>query len=158
MEINSLKLNDFEKKIIQDRINGVAVCDTPEKQLSLMSEVSIFKISAICGFTLTANEKFADVLNEEFLLFLKDYGYSNLSFDEIVSAFRLNAKGWYRFPGGDTMPTVLPYSTFFSINYAGQVLACYMRLRQCLDSKLINDLIYGNADVAAKYKKPDNES
>jgi hypothetical protein len=151
LDTNSLKLNEFERKIISDRISGVAVCDTPENQLSLMAEVAILKISAICGFTLTTSEKFADILNEELLIFLKDFGYSTLSFDEIISAFRLNAKGWYRMQSGDTQPTVLPYSTFFSINYAGQVLKYYMQYRNALDSKLINDLVYNNGNPANKY-------
>ena len=116
------KLNNTDRVIIKSRLIGDAICDIPKEQLSVLSDVSIFKISAICGFTLPSSEKFADILNEEFLIMLMEFGFSELTFDEIISAFRINAQGTYRTNGGDTIETVIPYSTFFSINYAEAVL------------------------------------
>ncbi len=102
-----------------------------------MADVAIFKISAISGFTLSSSEKFADILNDEFLLMLEEYGFSELTFEEIVTAFRINAQGSYRTNGGHTVETVMPYSTFFSITYAANVLKNYLTIRRCGEYKFV---------------------
>lgn len=111
-----------------------------------MADVAIFKISAISGLTLSSSDKFADILNEEFLIMINDYGFSNLTFEEIVTAFRINAQGNYRTSTGDIIETVNPYSTFFSINYAAKVLNNYMRIRQLVEYKFIEKSAHEKAE------------
>lgn len=137
MDVNYQKLNNTDRRIIEARLSGNSICDTDKKELSLLADVAIFKISSIVGFTLSTSEKFADILNEEFLLMLNEYGFSELTFDEVVTAFRINAQGNYKTNGGDTIETVVPYSTFFSINYAAKVLNNYLRIRKCMEYKLV---------------------
>lgn len=130
-------------------MTGTSVCDTPKEQLDVLTEVAIFRISAIAGFNLTANDKFADTLNEEFLLLINDYGFSELTFDEIITAFRFNAKGTFKYPSGHVVETVKSYSTFFSINYAAKVLENYKAIRLALDSRIKYDVI--QAVIIPKY-------
>lgn len=110
-----------------------------EAELRVMADMCIFKVAAISGFTLTTADDFANVLRDEFLIFLNEFGYSCLTFEEIVTAFRLNAYGNIKTYYGDYIPQVKPYSSFFNLNYAGEVLGNYMNLRKGLDSRIINN-------------------
>jgi hypothetical protein len=129
-------------------MKGDAICDVDKTQLKVLADVSIFKIAAIVGFSLPTSDKFADVLNEELLILLSEFGYSTITFDELILAFRVNAQGGYRTYGGDTISTVNPYSTFFSINYAAAVLNNYMRIRKSIEYKIFQKTAN---DVAQKY-------
>lgn len=136
LNVDSLNLNSTDKSIISARLKGDAICDIDKTQLKLLSDVSIFKIAAIVGFSLPTSDKFADVLNEELLILLNEFGYSQITFDELILAFRINAQGNYKTNGGDIISTVNPYSTFFSINYAASILNNYMRIRKSLEYKI----------------------
>ncbi len=144
--VNYPNLNNTDRIIIKSRMIGEAVCDINKSELSILSDVCIFKISAISGFSLPSSEKYADILNEEFLIMLNEYGFSELTFEEIISAFRINAQGNYRTNGGDTIGTVIPYSTFFSINYAAAVLNNYVRIRKCGEYKIVEKTAYQKAE------------
>lgn len=147
-----MNLDKFENAIVNARMSGLAVAETSPKELNILADVTIFKISAISGFSLPASDKFADVLNQEFLLLLLDYGFDKLTFEEIITAFRFNARGGYRLSSGDFVQQVTPYSTYFSINYAAKVLENYISFRNRLDYKIIN-FIQGSPDIYEKYKK-----
>lgn len=149
----SIKLTDNEKKIIDLRISGLSVLETPIDESIVLSDLCIFKTSAICGFSLSTSKEFADILNEEFRILLLDFGFSNLTFDEIIMAFRMNARGGYRYSGsGDFIQRVNSYSSFFSIDYAAQVLNNYMAIRNAIDSKIKDFIETKGVDISEKYK------
>lgn len=124
------------------------ILEIDKKQYSVLADVAIFKIAAIVGLSLPTSDKFADVLNEELLILLTEFGYSDLTFDELVLAFRVNYQ-YYRTPHGDTINPIVPYSTFFSINYASAVLNNYKRIRSIVDMKITEQASDG---IFEKYK------
>jgi hypothetical protein len=130
-----MRLKPYEKIMIENRINGTSLIELTNQELKTLSDVCIFKIAAISGFSLSTDSTFADVLRDEFSIFLIEYGYSNLTFDEIVAAFRLNARGETRYESGDYALQIKPYSSFFNLNYAGEVLKIYLKLRTSFDYK-----------------------
>lgn len=90
----------------------------------------IFKVSVICGCQLPTHDAHINALEAEFLIFLHEFGYFNLTVEEILLAFRLNAA--YKLS-----ERVEIYGAIFNIDYAGKVLRLYLSERQTLDSKLI---------------------
>lgn len=132
-------MRDYEKKIIKNRLSGVQVYKMKEDELKVLGDVCIFKIAAISGFSLSTDGTFSDVLRDEFLTFLNEYGFGDLTFDEIITAFRFNAHGNIKTYWNESIEQVKPYSSFFNLNYAGEVLNIYMKLRNLLDSRLLNE-------------------
>lgn len=147
--VNLLKLNNIELAIVNARMCSNPISEVDKKQYSLLADVAIFKIAAIVGLSLPTSEKFADVLNEELLILLTEFGYTDLTFDELVLAFRVNYQ-YYKTPFGETLNPITPYSTFFSINYASAVLNNYKRIRSIVDMKITEQL---SGDIFEKYKK-----
>ncbi len=149
-----MKLKDYQKKIIELRINGLTILELPANEVKVLIDVTIFKVSAISGFALATTPEFADVLNEEFRILLSEYGFDNLTFDEIVTAFRMNARGGYRHQSGEMIEKVKSYSQFFSIDFAADVLNKYMTHRNVLDSLIKNELEgYSNGNIDHLVKK-----
>jgi hypothetical protein len=144
-----LKINNIELAILKARMRSEPIQVVDKKKYSVLADVAIFKIAAIVGLSLPTSEKFADVLNEELLILLTEFGYNDLTFDELVLAFRVNSQ-YYRTPQGDTINPIIPYSSFFSINYASAVLNNYKRIRSIVDMKVIEQI---GEDIFEKYKK-----
>lgn len=99
----------------------------------------VFKLCAICGADLPPNETFAAILGEEFVVFITDFGYDNLTESEILLAFRFNAKGT-KYPSGTDIEKVNFKGSIFNISSAAKVLANYMDLRNILDRKMQNHI------------------
>jgi len=147
LNVNSLNFNSIDKSVINARMQGEAICDIRKEELSILADVSIFKIAAIVGFSLPTSDKFADVLNEELLILLNQFGYSEITFEELILAFRINAQN-YRTPSGETLNPIIPYSTFFSINFAASVLNKYMQIRKIVENKMLDK---SAQEIAKKY-------
>jgi len=143
-----LKLNKIDKAVINARLSGDAICDIRKEELSVLADVAIFKIAAIAGLSLPTSDKFADVLNEELLILLTEFGYTDITFEELVLAFRINYQH-YRTSGGHVFQPIIPYSTFFSINYASAVLDNYKSIRQIIERKIVEQV---GEDMFDKYK------
>lgn len=126
-----LTLTLAEDKIFEARKVGMALCDMTEKQSSVAITGIIFKVSVICGCQLPTHDAHINALEQEFMLFLNDYGYYNLTIEEILTAFRMNAN----FQLENKIET---YGTIFNIDFAGKVLTQYKDKRWALDRKIDN--------------------
>jgi len=127
-----------EKKIFDARMIGCSVSDMNDSEVRAATTGVIFKISVICGCQVPTNELHIDALEQEFIIFLKEFGYSYLTVEEILTAFRMNAN----FRLDDKIET---YGALFNIDYAAKVLKQYVNKRSLLDHKLAD--IYREMDT-----------
>jgi hypothetical protein len=126
---NYQNLYPDEKKIYDSRMIGISVQDMNESEVRAATTGIIFKISVICGCQVPTNELHIDALEQEFMVFLKEYGYDYLTVEEIITAFRMNAN--FRLP-----EKIETYGALFNIDYASKVLKQYSTKRYQLDNKL----------------------
>lgn len=119
--------NDKELKIIQARQTGISLCDQSPEAFEVSVTGILFQVSVICGCDLPTHEAHVNALEKEFSIFLTDHGYSGLTVEEILVAFRMNANG--EFP-----EEVKPYGKIFNIDFASRVLRQYRDKRGYVDS------------------------
>jgi len=62
-----------------------------ENEVKAATTGLIFKISVICGCQLPTNDYHITVLEQEFITFLNEFGYHELTVEEILTAFRMNS-------------------------------------------------------------------
>lgn len=127
---NSLNLTEAESKIFNSRQVGLAIADLNDKESRAAVTGIIFKVSVICGCQLPTHDAHINALESEFLIFVNEFGYSKLTVEEILMAFRMNAN----FQLGDKVET---YGAVFNIDYASKILKLYCDKRYRLDHKLI---------------------
>lgn len=140
LKINSNLFNEIEKKIFDSRQVGKAVYDLSDEELDVSVTGIIFKIAVICGCSLPDQEAHIAALENEFIIFLKDYGYGELTTEEILSAFRMNANGMFN-------KKIETFGKVFNIDFAGSVIRQYYEKRSGLDRIIVDDFEKEQRDV-----------
>lgn len=138
MPKDSLKLLEVENLIIKSRLEGLSFCQLEGNDLRVATDKIIFVTGAIVGCPLPQTEGFAEIISNEIVIFINQYGYEELTLDEILTALRLNAKGGLRFPTGIEVDHVSFTGNCFNIVYLSKVLSNYKSFRDILDRKLQN--------------------
>ncbi len=72
--------------------------------------------------------------------YLNEFGYGELTLQEIILAFRLNTHGGLRYPSGLEVERVPFSGVCFNVDFLAKVLANYMAFRNLLDRKFENFL------------------
>lgn len=142
-----MNFSEAEKKIIEARQTGLSICDQNEKQLAVSLTGIIFKISVISGCPLPTHDAHIAALESEFLIFLNDNGYSGLTPEEVLTAFRMNAN--FKLP-----EKIETYNKVFNIDFAAEVLSQYRKIRSEVDVKA--EKIFDGRDVKRKLEEDDN--
>lgn len=137
--INLATLNHDETLIAKARQRGIAFDDMTEEQFDAALTGIIFSISVICGCQLPVNENHVNALEKEFSIFLRDYGYTSLTSEEILTAFRMNA-------AGQLQEKIEVYGSVFNLDYAGKVIRQYRDKRFHLDIRLGNMYVQKERD------------
>lgn len=133
-----INLTEVEEKILKKRTSGLSFCQLEGDDFKHGIDQLILKASAITGCQLPQTEFFADILTEEIIAFISEFGYGELTFDELVFAMRLNAKVNLKWPSGVDVEQI-PFSGHsFNVDYYSKVLNNYIKLRVLLDRKLEN--------------------
>lgn len=133
------KITMEEAKIMDARLKGVSVGQIERRLLEENINKLVFVVCAISGADLPPNESFANILSEQFSEFLVGFGYADLTEEEILVAFRLNAKGT-KYPSGLEVDRVSLKGSVFNIDSAAKVLANYMTFRNMLDRRCQNTI------------------
>lgn len=136
-------LNEVELKILAARKTGKSLCDLTSEEYEVALTGIIFNISAIVGCQLPTHPAHVNALEKEFSIFLKDFGYSGLTYEEVLTAFRMNAN--FKFTEHAEL-----YGAIFNIEYAAKVLKQYVGKRGNIDWK-VSDYFY-DRDVKAELK------
>jgi hypothetical protein len=132
--LNLETLRNDERKIITARKTGYALCDLSEKEYDFALSGIIFTVSVICGCQLPTHDAHVNALEKEFSVFLKEYDYSHMTTEEVLTAFRMNSNGMLE-------NRVEIYGSIFNIDYAGKVLSQYRSKSGRLEMKLANKII-----------------
>lgn len=106
--------------------------------LRVATDKIILTGASISGCTLPQTEGFAEIISNEIVEFINEYGYRELTLEEILTALRLNAKGGFKFPTGIELEHVPFTGNCFNIVYLSKVLSNYKAFRDILDRKLSN--------------------
>ena len=96
--------------------------------------------AAISGCQLPHTDFFADFIASELKIFINDFGYSDLTYEEIMLALRLNAKGGLKYASGEYQEQVEFFGSCFNVNFIAKILANYCIFRNALDRKLQNQI------------------
>jgi hypothetical protein len=111
-----------------------------EDQLRLSTDQIMLKGAAISGCPTPLTEGFAEIIATQLVVFIKEYGYGNLTLQEILTAMMLNAAGNWKWPGGDVIERIEFSGTCFNVTFISKVLYPYMSIRSTMDSKFKNKL------------------
>lgn len=131
-------LNEFENKIIEARLKDVSFCQIDESKIRWHIDQIMLKGAAISGCALPNTEFFADVISDEIMAFILEFGYEELTYAEIILAMRVNSKGGLRYPSGIELEQVVFFGNCFNVDYFAKVISNYMAVRNILDRKLQN--------------------
>jgi hypothetical protein len=129
-----------EEKILDARLKGLSFSQLSESQLRVATDQIMLKGSAICGCPTPLTEGFAKTISDELIVFVSEYGYDNLTLDEIFTALRLNTEGGWRWPSGDVVERIEFSGTCFNVTYVSKILYIYMVMRNSLDAKFKNKI------------------
>jgi len=140
-------LTATEIEILNARETGNSFCDLSKEDFEISITGILLAISVICGCQLPTNPMHIELLEKEFGIFLNDNGYSGLTYEEILTAFRMNAN----FKLGEKVES---YGAIFNINYAAQVLRLYREKRGHIDE--IGEKMVYNIEVKKELKKEDD--
>lgn len=94
--------------------------------------------AAISGCAVPGTEFFAEIIADELTELILNFGYGDLTYDELLLALRINAKGGYKHPSGVELEHIAFFGNCFSIDYYSKVLSNYMMIRTYVDRKLKN--------------------
>lgn len=100
----------------------------------------MLRVAAISGCALPNTDFFAKFIAEEIIKFILDFGYGDLTLEEILLAFRFNARSGLRYPNGELIESVNFTGVCVNVDYISKVLANYISIRNYLDRKLQNKI------------------
>lgn len=127
------KITMPEAKMVDARLNGYSISQIEKDNLKSDIDLLVFRLSSISGSELPTNDEFASILADELLIYLLDFGYGDLTIEEIVLSFRFNSKAEL------VAERILPKG-FLNVMYVARVLENYLLLRNMLDRKLQNHI------------------
>ena len=133
-----IKLSDSEKQIVKSRTTGISFSKL-ELVDTLVDEM-ILRLVSICGCNLPNTDIFARFIADEISNFILEFGYSEYTMDEILLAFRLNARGGNKNPNGEEIERVQFFGNCLNVDYVARVLENYRTIRNLLDRKIQNKL------------------
>jgi hypothetical protein len=111
-----------------------------EEESRFAADKIMFNCAALFGCPLPQTEGFAEIISKELFLFLNEFGYSELTLEEIMLAMRINAKGNLKYPSGMEVEQVQFHGSCFHVDFISRILSYYMTMRGYLDSTLRNFL------------------
>lgn len=126
--------------IIEARLTGVSFSQIEYDTVRWHIDQIMLRGAAISGCCVPATEFFAEIIAEELTNFISNFGYSELTYEELLLALRINSKGGYKFPSGIELDSVPFFGNCFNIDYYSKVLSNYLSVRKMLDRKLENHI------------------
>lgn len=133
-----IKMTEIENQIIECRLAGLSFCQLDQKAIRVITDKIILNAAAITGCPTPETEFFAEILSEQISIYLEQFGFGELTYEEIILAFRLNTKGGLRHPSGLEIERIEFFGSCFNVDYLSRVLSNYMTLRNYLDRKFEN--------------------
>lgn len=98
----------------------------------------MLKGAGIYGCSLPQTEFFAKIIADELQVLLNDFGFCELTEDEILLALRLNYRTGVRVPSGLELEKIYFSGNTFNIFFIASILEKYMTIRNQLDRRFKN--------------------
>ncbi len=136
----SLILTEMDEMILDARLSGLSMCELDEKNLRVAVDQIMLRGAAISGCPLPNTDFFAGFIASELTIFINNFGYGELTVEEILLSIRLNAKGIYKHPSGEEVERIEFYGHCFNVNFMAKVLDNYMIFRNYFEKKLKNHI------------------
>lgn len=139
MEAAFPNMKGVKKLIIRARGRGLSFFEVAPEYIRSFTDSVIISIAAITGAELPESELLANSLSKEVEVLLNDFGYSDLTLEEVLLAVRLNYSSSFK----------NPYGTDFEIGVAGNrvnvaflsvVLNNYKTYRDFMDIEFENKI------------------
>jgi hypothetical protein len=111
-----------------------------DKETKLALDQIMLRGAAMCGCALPNTDFFADFIACELEIFINQYGFTEFTLQEILTALRLNESQNLRFPSGLEIERVVFSGNCFNVAYISKVLGNYSVLRNMFDRKLQNHI------------------
>lgn len=127
-------------RIIDARKKGLSIGQMDDDGLRYVCDQIIVRGAALYGCDMPQTEFFAEVLSKEFSDYLLDFGYDNLTLEEIILAMRMNANGNFINPLGEDINQTAFFGNFIHVSFLCKVLHGYMVLRNNLETKFKNHI------------------
>lgn len=137
---SSLKLNKYEKLIIDARCNGSNTVLTDETFLHQF-DILAFKISILTGIEIDSTEISLNAFKSLLIEFFEKYNLTQLNKEEILLAMEFNLIGWVAISKDLELYDIPFNEKFLNIRFIAKVLQNYFRVRQFLDKKIINSIL-----------------
>lgn len=135
---STLKLNNHEQQILTARLTGLSFSQLGSNDLRIATDQIIIRGAAISGSAMPQTEGFAEILSDEILKFITDFGFGNLTLAEVLLAMRLNCQRKLRYSSGDYIPTVEFSGVVFNVQYLAKILNNYEAARRSFDGRFQN--------------------
>lgn len=133
------KLSEVEKKIINARLVGLSFCQLEGNDLRVATDKILIQGAAITGAPMPSTEGFAEVLSQEIVTLINEFGFGNLTLAEIILAMRFNSVDM-RFPSGVEIEKATFRGNCFSVDFLSKILYNYSVLRKFVDRKFQNKI------------------
>lgn len=139
MEAAFPNMKGVKKLIIRARGRGLSFFEVAPEYIRSFTDSVIISIAAITGAELPESDLLANSLSKEVEVLLNDFGYSDLTLEEVLLAVRLNYSSSFK----------NPYGTDFEIGVAGNrvnvaflsvVLNNYKTYRDFMDIEFENKI------------------
>jgi len=99
---------------------------------------TLYRISKISGVDVKSDEIDFELLKEELIIYLKNFGYLNYTVEEILLAVRLNSTPQYFQKNVLDVEKIKCSVKYLNVSYLSEVLANYSQLRVLVEKKVKN--------------------
>lgn len=126
--------------IIDARYDGKSIFEVEEELLRSEVDEVLLRGAAMYGCKLPISDFFANFLYEEVISFVMNFGYAELTFEEIVLAMRLNMVLNFRKINNLDLKNIKFEGETFNVAFLSQVLSLYSEIRENLNKRIKNQI------------------
>lgn len=134
------KKNKFDLLISDARSEGLSFCEMSSSEMRYAIDQIMFRGAAVCGCPLPQTELFAKFIAEEIESYILNFGFNELTLNEVVLAFKMNIGHKIKNSLGEDLTCVEFYGNTINVSFIGKVLSNYMVIRKGIEARIINQL------------------
>lgn len=117
---------------------GLSIRQMSTKEQGITTAGILLTVAVISGCPLPTDGRHLKILESEFIKFLfENNSFSQLTYDEIITAFRFNS-------AGQLEEKVKHYQNMFNLDYLGEVLNQWVKYKRNLQEKVRRELTIKN--------------
>ena len=117
---------------------GLSIFQIKDEELITEFDETVFRISKISGVDIKNDETDIELLKEEFIIYLKNFGYLNYTIEELLLAFRLNSNPTFFQKNLLELEKIKCTAKYLNVAYMAEVLNNYNQFRVFVEKKIKN--------------------